>query len=189
MTSIRSTFIIVFALALAVPGARAQYIWSVKHSDQIVSVLYTMTAIDCYGSTCTVAAQKLDYSNNDRLTLTFFRSDDNGETWVEQDPGLPPLRGSLERVVAFQQIDSFEWRVAVGGNIDGVGDGDSAIILRTFDGGITWQRQSIDSSIYEVSSVSFSDSSHGIVTHGRLGSKYRLRPMRASIGTMWPPLF
>jgi photosystem II stability/assembly factor-like uncharacterized protein len=148
-----------FALVLACSSASAQYIWRVKHSDRIGSIQYTMTAIDCYGSTCTVAAQKLDLSNNDRLDLIFFRSDDNGETWIEQDPGLAPIKNSIDRLWQIQQIDSLN-AIAVGGYTT-----DGQFILRTTDAGTTWQRQYTDTAKYYATSVSFSDSSHGIITH------------------------
>ncbi|MDP4287608.1 MAG: hypothetical protein Q8922_06705 [Bacteroidota bacterium] len=170
MTARRTWLSSLLALVTFVTSASAQqYVWRVKHSDRIGSEFYSPSAIDCYGPTCTVAALRLTYPSG-LLRLVFLRSDDNGETWTEQDPGpaMPDLHFSGDVIVALQQIDSLN-AIAVGGNTGGFGsDSVSSIILRTRDGGNTWIRQ-FDTWSSSPSSVSFTNSELGLVTHWGLG--------------------
>jgi hypothetical protein len=157
----RIRLLILFALVFGlVPSARAQYIWRMTHGDLIGKYLYAPTAIDCYGQTCTVAVLKslTTDTNFSKLSIhiIFLRSDDGGVTWTEQDSGLPGLKGTYQNQInVIQQIDS----------LDAIACGDSSLILRTSDGGSTWEQQHLDSNIYTINSVHFSDPMTGIITH------------------------
>src|SRR5665213_1725454 len=150
--SIAGTFIMLGLLACAWEQASAQYNWSVsfRQADDSTS-RYTPISLSCAGNHCTAIdlAERKDAS----AWYEFLRSDDGGLTWQEQwrvrDYGSPGFF-----VFAMQQIDSL--------NVVAVGD--SGHIFRTFDGGITWEKQS--SAPYPIASiwgVNFYDSLNGII--------------------------
>lgn len=86
------------------------------------------------------------------MHLMFFRSNDGGETWSEQDPGLPQGRGDNSNYIRrVQQIDSL--------NI--VAAGDTGLLVRSFDGGLTWHQQDVPAR-ENVWDVHFSDPMTGI---------------------------
>jgi hypothetical protein len=70
---------------------------------------------------------------------------------------LPGYSGSQQNQInVIQQIDS----------LNAIACGDSSLILKTSDGGNTWQKQHLDSANHVILSVHFSDSMTGIMTHG-----------------------
>ena len=145
-----------------VPGARGQYVWhSVLLADVDNNHSYAYYAVACNETNCTAAGQ---YVVDDTLVWTkMFRSIDGGISWTEQDPGLPVTPGqNYNTILRIQQIDSL--------NI--VGAGDTGLIIHTFDGGKTWERQDlpnppIDTSMHyaysgRVFDIHFSDAATGI---------------------------
>ena len=144
----------------------AQSLWKQSHTEFDGSYYYMFNAISSYGNICIAAGSVVD-ENNQKITLTLWRSEDGGKSWVTQDPGLPPYT-SLDRKHYFtdvQQIDSLN-AIAIGVTwLDTLiykQLGDSGVIVRTYDGGITWHRQAnLVNGILR--KVHFSDSLHGIV--------------------------
>jgi Secretion system C-terminal sorting domain len=182
------SFTMFLACLTIASGTRAQqYVWHFTHSDRDTgSLFYSFSSVDCASSVCTAAGSTIDTSRNVTYPykLLFFRSTDGGLTWIDQDPGLPLLRGNDDNVISkVQQIDS----------LNAVGIADSGIIVRTFDGGNTWVRQDIHSH-GNVADVHFSDDSTGIVviqdstgkiefTHDA-GNSWTIAPFSPWIGTI-----
>lgn len=120
---------------------------------------YAFNWVDCSGETCIAAGIVTDTSIHGapRIRNMFFRSTDGGETWIEQDPGLPlDYVNSQTQIHKVQQIDS----------LNAVGIGDSGLIVRTFDGGLSWSRQTLHTLNY-IHSVHFSDPMTGIAITDR----------------------
>ncbi len=152
-----------------VPGARAQYVWHAKIQAIIDNNHgYDFYAVACNGNNCTAAGQYVDDSVRDSVSpvqvwTKMFRSTDAGNSWSEQDPGLQVYQGqNSNTIIRIQQIDSL--------NI--VASGDTGLIIHTFDGGKTWERQDlpnppIDTAINyaysgRVMDIHFSDAATGI---------------------------
>ena len=116
-------------------GARAQFVWHwyTTHQSQNGHFRYAFTALSSDGEECTAAGFAINDSfYGARIHIMFSRSHDGGLTWTEQDPGLPPEIGQNQnQITVIQQIDS----------LNVVGIGDTGLIVRTFDGGRTWERQ------------------------------------------------
>ncbi len=149
---------VVLSLLTTLSGASAQYRWHVTHSDHALKSAkayyqYSFTSVDCSGEVCTAAGFVLDSSIHaiGHTRIMFFRSTDDGSSWVEQDPGLPLQRGTQNEIRVVQQIDS----------LNVVAIGDSGLIVRTSDGGKTWEKQNFHSSEY-VTNVHFSDPMTGV---------------------------
>ncbi len=84
----------------------------------------------------------------------FWRSNDGGLTWSIQDPGLPyELGQNQNQFISIQQIDSL--------NVVAVGD--TGLLVRTYDGGKTWETQNLHTKAF-FTDVDFSDPMTGIVT-------------------------
>jgi photosystem II stability/assembly factor-like uncharacterized protein len=110
-------------------------------------------AISCSDErNCTLAGYIADSSSGYYLNHLIERSTDGGNTWFEQQTGLPTI-GLIENIKlkSVYAIDSL--------NIVAVGD--SGLIIRTTDAGTTWIRQGKPLNI-SLLSVSFSDPNHGI---------------------------
>jgi hypothetical protein len=93
----------------------------------------------------------------DKLTnhieIVFWRSIDGGITWRMQNPGLPYEWGENQnKFYVVQQIDS----------LNVVAIGDTGLIVRTFDGGNSWEKQDCHTHAL-LRDVHFSDSLNGIV--------------------------
>ncbi len=158
------TFLLTVLTCLTIAsGTRAQeYEWSITYPPaDSGKYAYFFNAVDCYGEVCTAVGDKRNpaITTNDRNVLMCFRSTDGGETWKEQDPGLPHERSDLfgspqstPQLNFVQQIDS----------LNAVAVGDSGIVIKTTDGGNTWQRQNLNS-IGQVFSVNFSDPMTGVI--------------------------
>jgi photosystem II stability/assembly factor-like uncharacterized protein len=157
MRKSESIFFAVFACLAFASGARGQYRWTVTYPPANDSgYAYHFTSVDCSGETCTATGYK---EKSFRVTNLCFRSTDGGETWVEQDPGLPHNeQDNATYLSQVQQIDS----------LNAVAAGDSGIVVRTTDGGSTWMR--IDPPIpdslglFYLGRFHFSDPMTGIVT-------------------------
>lgn len=147
--------IALFLLLAFAQGASAQFLWRVSHTDQDWRYKYDFRAVSCSGNNCTATAVAYDgvrsvYSN------VFLNSSDGGQTWAVQDPGIsqfPWWVGQDRRFESVQQIDAH--------NVVAVGD--SGLIARTTDGGLTWQRQYCNSRGWMLA-VHFSDPLVGIAT-------------------------
>ena len=137
-------------------GTRAQLRWHVTHNKNVPPYVYTFDAVSSYGETCTATGLIWDTTIHSRINsvrIMLFRSTDGGETWTEQDPGLPRERSNaLNQLTVVQQIDS----------LSAVAIGDTGLIVRTFDGGVTWERQSCNT-LANLLDVHFSDPMTGIV--------------------------
>ncbi|MDP4231505.1 MAG: hypothetical protein Q8916_13990, partial [Bacteroidota bacterium] len=87
------------------------------------------------------------------MNLVLWHSTDNGNTWSIQDPGLPwQIGDNQNQFTAVQQIDE----------LNVVAIGDSGLILRTFDGGMHWEKQDCQTHAL-LHSIHFSDSLTGII--------------------------
>lgn len=148
--------ILLLVSMLAADRSVAQYSWSVILDRQDDSTLaYVPWLLACNGTHATAI---LNAGRDGSNSFEFRRSDDAGQTWHAQfafeDFGLP-YRG-FSYVNALQQIDS----------ANAVMVGDSGRILRTFDAGLTWERQSWPSPFAAptLRDVHFHDPLNGIVT-------------------------
>ncbi len=107
----------------------AQILANVTDFDTSVS-----SQISCYGNTCTVLAEEWLPSLPAHRSV-FWRTDDAGLTWKEQVPpdNLESYNFSSLSVFRINKVDQVDSLVAFA-------VGDSGLILRTFDGGSTWQK-------------------------------------------------
>ncbi|MDP4286812.1 MAG: T9SS type A sorting domain-containing protein [Bacteroidota bacterium] len=141
-------------------GTRAQFHWHITRSGfdgRYFSLFYPIASA---GEVVTATCQKTDTSLRtvNRNRIVFLRSTDAGETWMEQDPGLPHHKGDFPLLIqALQQIDS----------LNAVAVGDTGIIVRTTDGGSTWIRQDLHT-LDRISAVHFSDPATGIAITSRI---------------------
>ncbi len=156
MRNPKAFFIAAIAYLTISSGTRAQeYEWHITYPPvDSSSYAYFFHAVDCFGEVCTAVGRKrLVINHHETSTLLCFRSTDGGETWNEQNPGLPIEGADNEaQLNNIQQIDS----------LNALASGDSGIIIKTTDGGNTWQRQDLHS-IGQVFSAHFSDPMTGIV--------------------------
>src|ERR1700722_1837255 len=117
-------------LLLGCTVARSQYVWKVTLDQKDDSTSsYLPLQLVCNGNHCTAGV----YVQRPLQSLyAFFRSDDGGISWHQQwaTPYYTTTPGYIF-VLAMQQIDSL--------NVVAVGD--SGNIFRTFDGGVTWSKQ------------------------------------------------
>ena len=163
------SFFAVLSLLVFSPGARAQIMWDVTRSDAwlapdlTVDTQYFYSAVSCFGNNCTVAATVYDVINpKPHYAITFYRSTDGGVSWRKQVPNVTlPAIITNRGITKIQQIDS----------LNVVGIGDSGVVLRTFDGGKTWEKQPFPS-IYKLADVHFSDPMTGIIS--AIGAQYQL---------------
>jgi Secretion system C-terminal sorting domain len=173
-------FGIVFLLAsLTLPSSlQAQYHWTITHTDTIGAYSYIFYYVDCSGDACTAVGTKVDdtipLGHLGNYKVLFFRSDNGGSTWIEQDPGFASFGQEVfqDAIMQIQQIDSLNI-VAIGdtGLIDsGLALTGNCVIVRSFDAGNTWSVQ-LDSvfpsfNIINIFNIHFSDSATGIATFG-----------------------
>jgi len=155
-------FLVIFALATFVTCAKAQFLWQETHVGSDWRYEYSFTALSCKESNCTAAGILVDWLKWE-IRLVFWRSNDGGATWNMQDPELPLRAGqNSNQFFAIQQIDAK--------NV--VATADSGLIVRTFDGGKTWEQQDCHTLAY-LGDVHFSDPMTGIVTsYDSLGAIY-----------------
>jgi hypothetical protein len=174
MGNLKPFFYTVLACLAISTGARAQaYVWQITQPGIIpipgsnVSLHYGFNRVDCYGEVC-IAAGQVSGTAFTGNHLMFFRSTNGGLTWAAQDPDLPSVKGTdQDEIFRVQQIDSLD-AVGVGyiaDTLDGSTD-DTGFVVRTYDGGLTWQRQDIHTS-ETVGGVHFSDSLTGIIILNR----------------------
>ncbi len=143
----------VFAPITFLQGAKAQYIWRVSHPAEYLNFKYSISALSCNGYNCTATGLVSDISRH-TVKIIFFRSEDGGKTWIEQDPHLPiQVAQNQNQFIAIQQIDS----------LNAVAVGDTGLLVKTVDGGKTWEKQNLHTSDF-LSDVHFSDPLTGIAT-------------------------
>jgi photosystem II stability/assembly factor-like uncharacterized protein len=156
---------IVLSLLMISLGAKAQVEWHLTHSDQWktgtkVDSEVCFTCLDCKGNDCSAGALVIrnPQTGGDKR-VTIFRSNDGGVSWHEQPlfMDLPPILTN-QGLTKIQQIDSL--------NVTAIGD--SAVIIRTYDGGATWKRQNLPP-IEMIYDVHFSDPNIGIICYAGRG--------------------
>jgi photosystem II stability/assembly factor-like uncharacterized protein len=164
MGTLKTFFIAVIVSLTFVSGSRAQeYEWHITYPlPDSGKYDYMFHAVDCYGEVCIAVGKKRLFVNDGEInTLLCFRSTDGGQTWKEQDPGLPHQYTDWigtqtdPQLTAVQQIDS----------LNAVAAGDSGLIIKTTDGGNTWNRLNLNST-RQVYNVNFSDPMTGILVKG-----------------------
>jgi photosystem II stability/assembly factor-like uncharacterized protein len=138
----------------------AQFSWHVTHDHNDSAYFYCFSAISCSGNYCTAAGWLADINSKAPGSIMFWHSTDGGNTWKMQNPGLPkftvPFPGDFlpsKYVRVIQQIDSLNF-VAIC---------DSGLIIRTFNGGITWEVQDCHLEGF-LTNIHFSDPMTGILT-------------------------
>lgn len=142
-----------FLLLLISSGAEAQIVW--KESIPLKSSRYqtAITALSSFENTVYAVGIVQDHLFA-TTTVKFFRTENGGRSWRIQDTKINTLY-NYPRVRWFriQQIDNMNITAIV----------DTGIILRTFDGGESWDIQTIEDG-YRPNSIHFSDSLNGIVS-------------------------
>ena len=112
----------------------------------------------------------LSVLDSGKYRLMFFRSTDGGNSWVEQDPNIPPIGNhastynSLSEIDRVRQIDARH--TAAVGELDHGGTYFRFISI-TSDGGATWKNEFDSTSKVELLplfDIDFSDTLTGIAT-------------------------
>ncbi len=149
----RLIFLIAFASLFLTHGAKAQFLWSLSQPNEVNNrYQYQFSCLSCFGDDCTAAGRIRDYVTT-KLNIVFWHSIDGGANWEMQDPNLPFETGDNQNQISvIQQIDSL--------NIVGIGD--SGLVVRTFDGGKTWEKQNCNT-LSLLNDVHFSDPENGII--------------------------
>jgi photosystem II stability/assembly factor-like uncharacterized protein len=114
----------------------AQYVWKLTYADNnnTDSVQNSAWQVSCNGENCTAAFSRYDSSlRPNHSKLLFYRSNDGGRNWSVQDPGFPLTDDGGSTILVIDQIDS----------LNVVAAGVNGLVLRTFDGGKTWEKQQI----------------------------------------------
>ncbi len=156
-----SAITLFLALTAFAVGARAQILWHLIHSDQIADTIFAFQSISCSGNNCTTSAV-IFVGSSYKQTVLFYESTDGGKTWFSQVPNVSyPTTFRDYGFTKIQRIDSL--------NIVGISD--SGFVIRTFDGGETWERQSCPTP-YILMDVHFSDPMTGIIGGG--GNPYQI---------------
>jgi hypothetical protein len=140
-----------FAHLPNVAGAQGYYRWHPLYTSNDSGYTYSFSSVSSIGNVCTVAGLRM-LGKPFGSRIMFFRSNDGGITWAEQDPGLPPENPLSNHITKVQQIDS----------LNVVAIGDTGLIVKTTDGGATWQRLQLNTT-YDLWDVHFSDPMTGIV--------------------------
>lgn len=136
----------VLVMVIGLQSASGQLEWHVTHTDRDWRHDFYFSALDCSGDTCIAAGQVMDYLKS-RDYWMCWRSTNSGLTWNMQDPGLPYLRGQdLRSFRGVQQIDG----------LNAVAIADTSLMIRTFDGGKTWEKQNCKTKDF-IDNVHFSD--------------------------------
>jgi hypothetical protein len=150
------TLLLLFCLLQFASEAKAQFVWEVTRPYQDSAYVYSATSLDCDGDNCTAGGLMHLKSATLDWSMVFFHSTDGGKNWTIQNPQLDKLYGHIEnQFLRIQQIDSL--------NVVAVGD--SGLIMRTYDAGVTWHKQSYYKELkHLISGAHFSDSLNGILT-------------------------
>ncbi len=165
---------------------RAQERWQVTHhtSSVVGEGIYQYDAISCHGEVSMVLCEKNVLDSGVHVQVfVFLRSNNGGQTWQEFDPPLLQNYGISAinyKLNAIQVIDSNN--IVVCGSV--------GVILHTFDGGITWTKQSFSdsSTIPDFACIHFSDPATGIVTAN--GNQVGTPDLYTTIdsGSHWNPI-
>ncbi|MEI8135227.1 MAG: T9SS type A sorting domain-containing protein [bacterium] len=158
-------------LLVLVSGVEAQFYWPVTFdsrwiTDTHIDSTICFTSVSCNGNNCTAAAvinfDPDNYSiSNQRIAL--YRSGDGGRSWYEQPHNLKfSLSEIVDGLIKIQQIDS----------LNAVAIGDTNVFVRTSDGGITWELQTIQGP-HRMNDIHFSNPNDGVICF--YGSIYPLR--------------
>ncbi len=150
-----------FSCFAFISGAEAQQ-WQVTHhtSSAVGEGIYQYNAVSCHGEVSMVICEKNVLDSGVHVQVfVFLRSNNGGQSWQEFDPPLLQNYGISAgnyELSGIQVIDSNNIVVC----------GSAGVILRTFDGGVTWTKQSFSdsSTIPDFTCVHFSDPATGIVT-------------------------
>lgn len=153
---VRRSAILLLAVLGLLTEARAQFVWELNHPMRDTQFEYLFDDVSCFKDDCTAGAliRPVPYNPSDSYKQVLFRTKDGGRTWEMQDPQLPPICCVDQyqlRIV--QQIDSL--------NIVGIGD--SGLVIRSFDAGVTWERQ-VAPTQHRLATVHFADLLNGIIT-------------------------
>jgi hypothetical protein len=117
---------------------------------------FSWSTFSCIGNNCT-ASVLANNTANWSVYILFKRTNDGGRTWTTQDPGLPnQFVAYANRITKIEQIDS----------LNVVAIGDTTLVLRTFDGGATWQQQHLPTTLIDLTDVSFANPEEGIIVAG-----------------------
>lgn len=166
----RSIYFLIFipvAFLVIISNASAQILTSMRSPLYDGTSFNIYNALDCKGDNCVAAGSIVEESTNiGRMVL--WSSYDGGKSWTQQNTPFAEYRDLSQKnyFTEVQQIDplniiavGLEWANPNPGFKE---LGDSGLIIRTFDGGFTWQKQKplVNGIIRD---VHFSDSLTGII--------------------------
>ena len=143
----RALLIALIAWVAVAPPTRAQFICTVT-SENLPKNLNGGDALSCIGNNCFATGGYHDY-------IRFLRSVDGGYTWAVQDPGVPI--DTFGGIAGIDMIDSANIvAYGISGHIP------FALIIRTSDGGVKWQQESVPTGD-QINGLSFSSPMDGIL--------------------------
>lgn len=152
--------VLIMVVSMVSSHLRAQAVsWEVVFPAYSDSGVYFFTDISASDdNNCTAVG----YFKKDKLhTPVCKRTTDGGKTWFNQFPGLPSSEYENDRIL--REVYSID-------SLNVVAIGDSGWIIRTFDGGQTWDRQDYPATVGSVTvgmgNVHFSDPMNGIIVGG-----------------------
>lgn len=143
-----------FLVALQLTTLRAQFLWEVTHTDFDQRDYYIFNVLSCLDEHCIVGGSVVDGITYQTLP-TFWSSNDAGSSWSRIGSGLSANDLSDRRSFTdIQYIDRSHLNI--------VAVGDFGFILRTSNGGITWDSLSFGNNGV-IRSVHFFDSLSAIL--------------------------
>src|SRR5436190_235071 len=136
---------IVLGLCYFSGAADAQFVWQITDttSGRYYANLYDLS---CKGGSCSAVFRYVQRQSPYQVLLMLKSSTDYGRTWLTYDPDIH-LQNDPSFLADYEvdQIDS----------LNAIAVADSAIIVKTSDGGKTWKQ--IPSPLWHFYDVSFSD--------------------------------
>jgi photosystem II stability/assembly factor-like uncharacterized protein len=136
-----------------VPSSQAQFLARQIEPQFVADSQFLSVSLACTGN-ASVASLLYESLSHHEVKILFKLSSDGGHHWRTSDPGLPDQRTSGANRI---------WKVVMIDSLNIVAIGDTALVLRTTDGGYTWSKQELPIRILKPLDVSFANPTDGIL--------------------------